>query len=70
MKMIGMHPSGRAIVIDMKENVYVYETAISSGQETTLDKAKFSARFESFTVAEKQQGMDIGLWKWREVGEQ
>ncbi|MBC6316969.1 hypothetical protein [Listeria grandensis] len=67
MKMIGMHPSGRSIVIEVKDNAYLYETAIASGRESTLDKAKFSARFESFTPAEKRQGMDVGLWKWREV---
>lgn len=70
MKMIGMHPSGRSIVIEAKGNVYLYETALGSGHETTLDKAKFSARFESFTAGEKRQGMDVGLWKWREVAEQ
>ncbi|KGL43570.1 hypothetical protein [Listeria newyorkensis] len=67
MKMIGMHPSGRSIVIEGREKMYFYETAIGSGQESTLDKAKFSARFESFTAAEKRQGMDVGLWKWRVV---
>ncbi|MBC6310064.1 hypothetical protein HCJ66_10985 [Listeria sp. FSL L7-1582] len=56
MKMIGMHPFGRSIVIEVKDNMYLYETSIGSGQETTLDKAKFSARFESFTPAEKGKG--------------
>ncbi|MBC1604439.1 hypothetical protein HCJ39_06905 [Listeria rocourtiae] len=62
-----MHPSGRSIVIQMQGNVYHYETARVHGQETTLDKAKFSARFESFSSEEKRQGMDVVLWKWREL---
>ncbi|MBC2178159.1 hypothetical protein HCB27_16925 [Listeria booriae] len=67
MKIIGIHPSGRSIVIEYKGTMYRYETSIGKGQESTLSRAKFSARYESFTATEKRQGMDVGSWKWREV---
>lgn len=67
-KIIGMHPSGRSVVIEVQEeHLYVYETALGNGQESTLYKAKCSARLDSFTSEEKQQGLDIGKWKWREI---
>ncbi|WP_206537447.1 hypothetical protein [Listeria cornellensis] len=54
-------------MIEQQENAYLYETTIGSGQEPMLDKVKFSACFERFTVAGKRRGMDVGLWKWRGV---
>lgn len=69
-KVIGMHPSGRSVVIEaQEEHLYWYETTLVSGQESTLYKAKCSARLDSFTLEEKRMGMDIGKWRWREVSD-
>ncbi|MBC6301610.1 hypothetical protein [Listeria booriae] len=67
MKIVGIHPSGRSIIIEEKGCRYYFETALGSGREKTLNKAKFSAKFQSFTEAEKRRGMDVGVWKWRVV---
>lgn len=67
-KVVGKHPSGRSVVIQKgtSEKSYLYETMQGSGEETTWQKARDAARLTSFTEEEKQQGLDIGTWKWRE----
>lgn len=68
MKLIGKHPSGRAIIIRSGNQEYYYETANSFGSATSLSRAKTEARAESFTTIEMDKGLHIGNWHWKELG--
>lgn len=68
MKLIGKHPSGRAIIIRLNNQEYHYETANSFGSATSFTRAKTEARAVSFTSSEMNQGLHIGNWHWKELG--